>query len=463
MNHALFFALMAIQGTEERYIFENDFVIFDEAHTLEGVAGLGIGKRISRSQVLFAIHKLYNPKTRKGILARRKGSVQELCRTAESSATAFFESLHQAATSLSSSHYGTQQTREIRIRHACVVPNVLAGPLQELQTAVREVEERAKDEAEMNELASARRSLWEAQTLVDEFLEQPEADFTYWMEVAGRRGENIALCASPSDIAERIGPTLFRAGSSVIMTSATLSVDGKLDYFQRRMGAETVPGIILDSPFDHGRQMKLCLARGIPEPDTRDFEKALPRWIMQSIERSGGKALVLFTSAALMRSVAAVLDMELRQAGIALLVQGAAQPRHALLEEFKRDIHSVLFGLESFWMGVDVPGEALEHVIITRLPFAVPNHPLIEARLESIAHRGGNSFMEYTLPEAVLKFRQGAGRLLRSRRDKGLVTILDSRILTKRYGRIFLSSLPPCPLEITNSKGEVEEVFPEDW
>jgi ATP-dependent DNA helicase DinG len=247
------------------------------------------------------------------------------------------------------------------------------------------------------------------------------------------------------------------------MTSATLSVDGRLDYFQHRMGAEAVPGIILDSPFDHSSQMKLCIARGIPEPDTPGFEKTLPRWIMKSIERSGGKALVLFTSTALMRSVAAALDMELRQAGISLLVQGSDQPRHALLAEFKRDIHSVLFGLDSFWMGVDVPGEALEHVIITRLPFAVPNHPLIEARLESIAHRGGNSFMEYTLPEAVLKFRQGAGRLLRSRRDKGLVTILDSRILTKRYGKIFLSSLPSCPVEITNSKGEVEEVFPEDW
>jgi ATP-dependent DNA helicase DinG len=240
-------------------------------------------------------------------------------------------------------------------------------------------------------------------------------------------------------------------------------VEGNLEYFAHRIGAGGTPGMILDSPFDYMKQMRLCVARGIPEPDASDFERELPHWIMQSIKRSGGRALVLFTSASLMRSVASVLDEELRREGITLLVQGAEQPRHALLEEFKRDVSSVLFGLESFWMGVDVPGEALEHVIITRLPFAVPNHPLVEARLESIARRGGNAFMEYTLPEAVLRLRQGAGRLLRSRRDRGLVTILDSRILTKRYGRIFLASLPRCPLEITNRDGELEEVIPEEW
>jgi ATP-dependent DNA helicase DinG len=161
-----------------------------------------------------------------------------------------------------------------------------------------------------------------------------------------------------------------------------------------------------------------------------------------------------------MRSTASALADEIAKRGLTLMVQGIDGQRHQLLEEFKRDIHSVLFGLDSFWMGVDVPGEALEHVIITRLPFAFPNHPLIEARLEGIAARGGNAFMEYTLPEALLKFKQGAGRLIRTRDDKGIVTILDARIVRKSYGRAFISSLPRCPIEILTSEGDVEYMEP---
>jgi ATP-dependent DNA helicase DinG len=144
--------------------------------------------------------------------------------------------------------------------------------------------------------------------------------------------------------------------------------------------------------------------------------------------------------------------------GYTLLVQGSSVERHALLNRFREDITSVLFGLDSFWMGVDVPGEALEHVIITRLPFTVPTHPLIESRLEEITRRGGNPFLEYTLPEAILKFRQGVGRLLRSRTDRGMVTILDGRITAKTYGRLFVQSLPPCPVEIMAHGGAIEDV-----
>ena len=249
----------------------------------------------------------------------------------------------------------------------------------------------------------------------------------------------------------------------MIMTSATLSVVGKLDYFKSRVGAYNVEGLILDSPFDYAKQMRLALARDIPEPDKAGYTTHLPKRILQSIERSHGKALVLFTSNTLMQSMANELRSELEEREFQLLVQGGAIQRHELLEEFKRDIHSVLFGLDSFWMGVDVPGEALEHVVITRLPFAVPNHPLIEARLELIEQRGGNPFMEFSLPEAILKFRQGIGRLLRSRTDKGMVTILDARILTKQYGRMFLSSIPPCPVEVIAADGETEYLSTEQW
>jgi ATP-dependent DNA helicase DinG len=244
------------------------------------------------------------------------------------------------------------------------------------------------------------------------------------------------------------------------MTSATLSVNGSLSYFESRVGALNARELLLDSPFDHARQMTLSVARDIPEPEAEGYADELPGWILRSIDRTHGRALVLFTSVATMRATAAALVDEIARRNLKLMVQGVDGQRHQLLEEFKRDVDSVLFGLDSFWMGVDVPGEALEHVVITRLPFAVPNHPLIEARLEGIAARGGNAFMEYTLPEAILKFKQGAGRLIRTRDDRGYVTILDSRIMKKSYGKAFISSLPSCPVEILSSEGDVEYVEP---
>jgi len=201
----------------------------------------------------------------------------------------------------------------------------------------------------------------------------------------------------------------------------------------------------------------------MPEPESEEYARALPSRIMQSIDRSGGKALVLFTNSSLMRSMAELLRGSFEERDVRLLVQGPERSRHLLLEEFRNDVRSVLFGLDSFWMGVDVPGEALEHVVITKLPFAVPNHPLIEARLESIAQRGGNAFLEYTLPEAVLKFRQGSGRLIRSRMDTGMITVLDSRILRKSYGRVFLTSIPRCPVELISSDGESEYLPSDEW
>lgn len=457
MNHALFFTLMALQEGDDRFIFEDDFVVFDEAHTLEAVAGLGIGKNISRYQVLTAIHKLYNPKTQKGLFAKQKKGLKVVCEETEEAVREFFETLRTATQAQAS-----DGAREVRIRHPYIVQDTVTPSLRRLEREAEKVQTATKHEAEQKEIAAARTALWEAATLITEFLEQTEFEFTYWVDLGSGRGENITLCASPSDIAHIVGPKLFRTGTSAIMTSATLAVNNSLDYFQRRIGAVGIQGMVLDSPFDHRSQMTLSLAAGIPEPETKEYADALPDWIMQSVDRTHGRALVLFTSNSLMRTMARKLAPKFDERGIRLLVQGIDQQRHELLQAFKKDIDSVLFGLESFWQGVDVPGEALEHVIITRLPFAVPNHPLIEAKLEAIARRNGNSFLDYTLPEAVLKFRQGVGRLLRSMADKGIVTVLDSRIVRKNYGRAFINSLPPCSVEILNENGEVQYIEPSE-
>ncbi|HMK38786.1 MAG TPA: helicase C-terminal domain-containing protein [Bacteroidota bacterium] len=463
LNHALFFSLLAIGGGEEQYLFPDDFVIFDEAHTLEGVAGAGIGLKVSHRQAVLAIRKFHHPGTNKGLLPRRKKKNAALCARAEAAADAFFALLGQTARALAADSAREGGFRhEIRVRNPGIVADSLGDHFAALEAAARAAEEDSGDMFRAQEIAAARTSLQSVRTGVTTFLEQLDRDLTYWVELPPGGSTNVTLCAAHSDISRVLGPRLFRDGSSVIMTSATLSVNGSLGYFQNRVGALNTEGLILDSPFDHARQMTLSIAGDIAEPETERYSAELPGWILRSIDRTHGKALVLFTSVTSMRSAASALAGEIAGRGLTLMVQGLDGQRHQLLEEFKRDIHSVLFGLDSFWMGVDVPGEALEHVIITRLPFAFPNHPLIEARLEEIAARGGNSFMEYTLPEALLKFKQGAGRLIRTQEDRGIVTILDSRIVKKGYGRAFISSLPRCPVEVHSSEGGVEYMEPYD-
>jgi ATP-dependent DNA helicase DinG len=452
MNHALFFTLLATQPQRDGFFFDNDFVIFDEAHTLEAVAGTGIGKSLSRFQVLYAIHRLFNPRTKKGLLAKvRKKSVRQPCVDAEESVNEFFDMVMEASRRM----HATSPT--IRIRGPHLVANLAETPLESLLDLIKDLTNDTDSKVNKEELLIAQRLIWESQFLIKEFLQQADPSLTYWVELPERGTNNVVLCSAPTDVSTSVGPLLFRENTSVILTSATLAVGGTLDYIQRRLGATPADTLILDTPFNFRRQMRVTIGADMPPPDAPDYERELPHWILSSIGRSGGKALVLFTSAALMKRMANALRQPLRDEGLQLLVQGIGPSRYELLQEFKRDIHSVLFGLDSFWMGVDVPGEALEHVIITRLPFAVPDHPLIEAKTEFITQQGGNAFFDFTLPEAVIKLRQGVGRLIRSTTDRGIITILDSRIITKRYGQLFLRSLPSCPVEVVSSTGEVEE------
>lgn len=450
MNHSLFFTMLS--SSEEtlpedaNFLFPNDFLIVDEAHTIENVASRAYGLHVSESSIRFELQRLYNPKTRKGYFPHQGDSVGSRAVTdAMDAADIFFRAVE------ASSVFTHQQAREFRVREPGLVEDTLSVPLHRVMERARAAGDGASSENSRLELHDLARRLIALRQSIATFLDQSEEDHVYWVERnQGDTRHSMTLRSAPIDVSRQLGTLFFRGDRPCILTSATLGTGGSngLEYFKKRVGADTTVGVSIASPFDFEKQMKLYLVKSIPPPGSKDHEEALPKWISHFLDISKGRAFVLFTSFAQMTRVAEHMEEYFEDRGWTLLVQGRQLSRSKLLEEFRKDTHSVLFGTESFWTGVDVPGEALSNVIITKLPFAVPDHPLTAARLEHIEENGGNSFMEYSVPEAILKLRQGIGRLIRSKRDSGICAILDNRVLTKPYGRSFLSALPQCPVEV---------------
>jgi ATP-dependent DNA helicase DinG len=447
VNHALFFSDLAVRAQGAGILPDYDLAILDEAHTIEDVAGSHFGLSVSDGQIRYLLNSLYNERTKHGFLAgfHADVAIRAVLKT-RGVLTRFTDEL------------ASWQTAHGRSNGRLLVPppvkNTISDALRDLHQKLRSVRDLATDEGDRFELnLLMERTIGLAET-TEELLSQEHEDWVYWIESTPHRSNRLTVTGRPVDIGPNLRDSLFGLIPSVVLTSATLTTGGGDDgfaYIRNRLTLPDVRACSLGSPFDYANQVTVHVEAGLPDPNQADaFLPPACAAIEKYVRQTQGRAFVLFTSYSLMDRCAEMLADRLAAAELELLVQGRELTRTQMLDRFRQDRRCVLFGTDSFWGGVDVPGPALSNVIIVKLPFAVPDHPAIEARVEQIRRQGGNPFTAFQLPEAILRFKQGFGRLVRTKDDCGIVVILDPRVCSKSYGRAFLEALPECRIVIRN-------------
>jgi ATP-dependent DNA helicase DinG len=446
VNHHLFFADLAIKQDSEYapdagILPEVGAVIFDEAHELEEVAGDYFGISVSNRRVEELCRDVEGSLQRNQLLS---GALSGALKSLRERAQSFFAALLPAG----DGRFAFGKRREFLEEKG----DVFMALQQALQRLGAELE---RLPSKPEEIFNFSRRSQELRVQLDFLMANEDHNTVFWIDrrSGGRDRPNVSLQATPIDVAPILKACLFDKLECAVLTSATLAVDGGFAYMRRRLGLEHARELVLASHFDYASQAMLYIPPDLPDRDSPQFPTRAAERVRRLLEITRGRAFVLFTNSAQMKDVYRRLLAELE---FPMLLQGDA-PQSVLLEQFRLTPNAVLFATSSFWQGVDVQGEQLSCVIIDRLPFAVPSDPVVAARVGAIKREGGNAFYEYQVPAAVITLKQGFGRLIRSLHDRGLLALLDNRILKKAYGRVFLESLPNY--RRTVQLRQVEEFF----
>ena len=457
VNHHLLCADAAVRKNAYGEVIPAcNFAIIDEAHQLEDVATQYFGFAVSNYRIEDYAHDVERLVRSGGVDRQQQADLDKGLDKLRDHARTFFSELafaHRTSDRLRGEE--RVRTTDASLFNTREAAAHVAGALDLVEASLalsvrKQPEGESADAAPGQDAAALARRAGEIRDDLRFLLRAGDPTYVYFVEF---RGKGIFLRASPIDVSAIVKELLFDRMRTTVLTSATLTVDSSFTYIRQRLGIRAAEEVRLRSEFDFAEQALLYLPPRMPDPRSPDFAMAAGRQVIELLKRSRGRAFVLFTSYATLRSVQAIAEMAL---DYPILVQGTA-PRTQLIRQFRATPHSVLFATSSFWQGVDVVGDALSCVIIDKLPFASPADPITAARIDAIRAQGGEPFDEYQVPLAILALQQGLGRLIRHRKDRGILAVLDPRLKTKGYGRRFIASLPPAP--VVHDLGAVERFF----